>query len=84
MADKAEWMLIQAGPGVREALLSQNLEVRQRAIRIVASQGDLGAMQTLREMQERDSGDSELLGWAIQKIQALHPKLLSRESTQGQ
>ena len=58
VADKAEWMLIQAGPavlpGVREALLSQNLEVRQRAIRIVAWQGDLGAMQTLRQMQERE------------------------------
>jgi glycerophosphoryl diester phosphodiesterase len=88
VADKAEWMLIQAGPavlpGVREALLSQNLEVRQRAIRIVAWQGDLGAMQTLRQMQERDSGDSELLGWAIQKIQILHPKLSSRESSPGQ
>ncbi len=88
VADKAEWMLIQAGPavlpGVREALLSQNLEVRQRAIRIVAWQGDLGAMQTLRQMQEKDSGDSELLGWAIQKIQILHPKLSSRESSPGQ
>jgi glycerophosphoryl diester phosphodiesterase len=88
VADKAEWMLIQAGPlvlpGVREALLSQDLEVRQRAIRIVAWQGDLGAMQTLRQMQERDSGDSELLGWAIQKIQILHPKLSSRESSPGQ
>ncbi len=88
VADKAEWMLIQAGPavlpGVREALLSQNLKVRQRAIRIVAWQGDLDAMRTLRQMQERDSGDSELLGWAIQKIQILHPKLSSRESSPGQ
>ncbi len=87
VADKAEWMLIQAGPAVlqevRKALLSQNLEVRQRAIRIVAWKGDLDAMQTLRQMQERDPGDSELLGWAIQKIQILHPKLSSGESSQA-
>lgn len=79
VADKAEWMLIHAVPTVlpevREALLSQNLEVRQRAIRILAWKGDLDAVQTLRQMQKKDSGDTELLGWAIQKIQILHPKL---------
>jgi hypothetical protein len=41
-------------------------------------------MQTLRRLQERDSGDAELLGWAIQKIQLLHPKLPARESSAGQ
>ncbi len=88
VADKAEWMLVQAGPAVlpelREALLGQNVEVRRRAIRIVAWQGDLNAVQTLRRLQERDSGDAELLGWAIQKIQLLHPKLPTRESSAGQ
>jgi glycerophosphoryl diester phosphodiesterase len=88
VADKAEWMLVQAGPAalpeLREALLSQNAEVRRRAIRIVAWRGDLDAMQTLRQMQETNSGDTELLGWAIQKIQLLHPKLSSRDSSPGQ
>jgi glycerophosphoryl diester phosphodiesterase len=88
VADKAEWMLIQGGPAVlpevRKAILSQNLEVRQRAIRIVAWQGDPGAMRTLRQMLKRDPGDSELLGWAIQKIQILHPKLSSGESSPEQ
>jgi glycerophosphoryl diester phosphodiesterase len=88
VADKAEWMLVQAGPAVlpqlREALLSQNMEVRRRAIRILAWRGDLDAMQTLRRLQERDSGNAELLGWAIQKIQLLHPKLSARESSAGQ
>jgi glycerophosphoryl diester phosphodiesterase/HEAT repeat protein len=88
VADKAEWMLVQAGPAVlprvREALLSQNVEVRRRAIRILAWQGDLDAVQKLRRLQERDSGDAELLGWAIQKIQLIHPKLSTRESSPGQ
>jgi glycerophosphoryl diester phosphodiesterase len=88
VADKAEWMLVQAGPTVlpevRAALLSQNVEVRRRAVRIVAWQGDLPAMQTLRQMEARNSGDGELLGWAIHKIQILHPKLSTRESSPGQ
>ena len=88
VADKAEWMLVQAGPRVlpevRETLLSQNVEVRRRAIRIVAWQGDLDAVRTLRQMEERDSGDRELLGWAIQKIQILNPNLSTRESSSGQ
>jgi glycerophosphoryl diester phosphodiesterase/HEAT repeat protein len=87
VADKAEWMLVQASPAVlpevRKALLSQNVEVRKRAIRIVAWQGDLEAVQRLRQMRETDSGDAELLGWAIEKIQLLHPKLSSRESSLG-
>jgi HEAT repeat protein len=88
VADKAEWILVQAGPAVlpqlREALLSQNVEVRRRAIRILAWRGDPDAVQTLRRLQESDSGDAELLGWAIQKIQLLHPKLPARESSAGQ
>jgi glycerophosphoryl diester phosphodiesterase len=88
VADKAEWMLVQAGPAVlpelHEALLRQNVEVRRRAIRIVAWQGDLEAVQTLRQMPKTDSGDAELLAWAIQKIQLLHPKLSHGESSTGQ
>ncbi len=47
-ADRAEWMLVQGGsqvlPLVRAALTDPNLQVRQRAIRIVAWQGDLAAL----------------------------------------
>lgn len=85
VADKAEWMLVQAGPAVlpelREALLSQNVETRQRAIHIVAWQGDLDSEQILVRMQKTDREDAELLGWAIQKIQVLHPKLSFGESS---
>jgi hypothetical protein len=41
-------------------------------------------VQKLRRLQERGSGDAELLGWAIQKIQLIHPKLSTRESSPGQ
>jgi glycerophosphoryl diester phosphodiesterase/HEAT repeat protein len=87
MADRAEWMLVQAGPAVlpevRAALGNQNTAVRQRAIQIVAWQGDLDALQTLRDMQSRNPGDAEL-AWAIRKIQLLHPKLWSGETAAGQ
>jgi glycerophosphoryl diester phosphodiesterase len=79
VADKAEWMLVKGGPSVlpqvREALHNQNAAVRERAIRIVAWQGDGGALQTLRAMQQTDSKDAELATWAIEKIEMLHPKL---------
>ncbi len=46
LADRTEWMLIQAGPSVlpvvREALGSPNAAIKARAIRIVAWQGDHG------------------------------------------
>jgi len=79
VADKAEWMLVKGGPSVlpdvRDALGSQNAAVRERAIQIVAWQGDEGALQTLRAMQQTDSKDAELATWAIEKIEMLHPKL---------
>jgi glycerophosphoryl diester phosphodiesterase len=79
VADKAEWMLVQGGPSVlpavREALCSQNERVRARAIQIVAWQGDLGSMQSLRTIQETDAQNAELATWAMQKIETQHPKL---------
>jgi glycerophosphoryl diester phosphodiesterase len=78
VADKAEWMLVQAAPAilpdVRAALKSRNSMIRQRAIQIEAWQGDVDAVQTLRQMQSTDSMDAELLSWAVQKIQQLHPQ----------
>jgi hypothetical protein len=48
--------------------------VRERAIRIVAWQGDTDALPTLRGIQQSGK-DVELVTWAIDKIEALHPKL---------
>jgi HEAT repeat protein len=79
VADKAEWMLIQGGPSVlpavRDAIGSSNEAVRERAIRIVAWQGDLAALPRLRTIQETDPQDAKLATWAIAKIEILHPKL---------
>jgi len=79
VADKAEWMLVQGGPtvlpAVREAIASQNEAVRERAIRIVAWQGDLGALPRLRAIQQSDPRDEALAAWAIEKIEIIHPKL---------
>jgi glycerophosphoryl diester phosphodiesterase len=79
VADRAEWMLVQGGPAVlpdvRKAISSGNAEVRERAIRIVAWQGDTQSLKILREMQQTDSKDAALIAWAIEKINSLHPKL---------
>jgi hypothetical protein len=79
MADRTEWMLVQAGqavlPDVRKALGSENASVRERAIRIVAWQGDAGSLEILRTMQKTDAANAELAAWAIEKIESLHPKV---------
>ena len=71
-------MLAQSGPSVlsavREALGSQNKTVKERAIRIVAWQGDLDSLLPLRAIQQTDPDDAELATWAMEKIQTLHPK----------
>lgn len=77
--DRAEWMLVQAGPNVlpdvRKALRNENKDLRDRAIRILAWQGDTDSLATLRDMRKTDSADATLIGWAIDKIQSLHPVL---------
>jgi glycerophosphoryl diester phosphodiesterase len=79
LADRTEWMLIQAGPTVlpvvREALGSPNAAIKARAIRIVAWQGDLGSLERLRSIERTNPTDVELASWAIEKIEMLHPKL---------
>jgi glycerophosphoryl diester phosphodiesterase len=79
VADKAEWMLVQGGPSVlptvREALGSSNETVKERAIRIVAWQGDLDSLLSLRAIQQTDPKDAELATWAMEKIQTLHPQM---------
>jgi glycerophosphoryl diester phosphodiesterase/HEAT repeat protein len=75
--DRAEWMLVQGGPAVlpdvRKALGSENVTVRERAIRIVAWQGDKDSLGTLRAMQKTDVANAISAAWAIKKIESLHP-----------
>lgn len=78
-ADRAEWTLIHGDPSVllqvRHALSSKNDAVRQRAIRILAWQGDVNAVPLLSAMTHTDRADADLLAWAIDKIHTLHPDL---------
>jgi glycerophosphoryl diester phosphodiesterase len=75
MADRTEWMLVQAGnvvlPDVRKALESEKPSVRERAIRIVAWQGDSGSLEILRTMLKTDTLHAELVSWAIEKIKSV-------------
>jgi glycerophosphoryl diester phosphodiesterase len=79
VADKAEWMLVQAErevlPAVRRALDSENQLVRARAIRIVAWRGDTESLQKLKRMRATDPANAKLANWAIEKIESLHPPL---------
>jgi glycerophosphoryl diester phosphodiesterase len=85
VADRAEWMLVQGGPAVlpcvRKALHDKNSSVRQRAIRIVAWQGDRGSRATLRAMLTTDPTDAVLAEWALKKIDLLDPTVAP--GTQG-
>jgi glycerophosphoryl diester phosphodiesterase/HEAT repeat protein len=76
VADHAEWMLVQGGPAVlkdvRNALGSSNRAVRERAIRIVAWQGDLDALATLRGLQTISPAEADEVAWAIGKIETIH------------
>jgi glycerophosphoryl diester phosphodiesterase len=77
VADRAEWMLVKATPAVlpevRKALDSENKEVRHRAMRIVAWQGDTESVATLQSIEKADVADAALAAWAVEKIQSLHP-----------
>jgi glycerophosphoryl diester phosphodiesterase len=76
-ADRAEWILVKAGPAVltevRQALDSENSAVRQRAMSIVAWQGDTESLTALQAIQKTDAANAVLATWAIEKIQTLHP-----------
>jgi HEAT repeat protein len=77
VSDRAEWMLVQGGPavlpGVRKALRSAHNTVRQRAIRIVAWQGDQQSRATLQTMETTDPANAALAAWALKKIDMLDP-----------
>jgi HEAT repeat protein len=78
VADRVEWMLVKAGqavlPDVRKDLQSKNQEVRQRAIRIVAWQGDTNSLGSLQALRAANGPDAALAAWAIAKIETLHPE----------
>lgn len=79
VADRAEWMLVKAGPvvlpEVRKALDSKSASVRERAIRIVAWQGDTASIEKLSAIQKMNVADADLAEWAIAKIESLHSAL---------
>jgi glycerophosphoryl diester phosphodiesterase len=79
VADRAEWMLVKAGPAVlpdvRRELQSEKREARQRAIRIVGWQGDTSSLDRLQALRAMNGPDAALAAWAIAKIETLHPKL---------
>ena len=78
VADRAEWMLVKAGqavlPDVHKDLQSKNPQVRQRAIRIVAWQGDTNSLDILRALRTTNGPDAALAAWAIAKIETLAPE----------
>jgi glycerophosphoryl diester phosphodiesterase/HEAT repeat protein len=79
VADRAEWILVQGGPSVlpqvREALQNEDAPVRARLIRILAWQGDESCLPELKAMRSNNSADPNLIDWATDKIESLHPKM---------
>lgn len=77
-ADRAEWILVKAGasvlPDVREVLRSQGV-AQQRAIRIVAWQGDTTSLRELHRIEAADGANASLAAWAIATIRLVHPSL---------
>ena len=76
-ADRAEWVLIQGGPGVlpavRSALLSTDAALCRRAMYIVGWQGDVQALPALQAIADKQPGEVGVALWAIAKIHSLHP-----------
>jgi len=76
VADRAEWLLVKAGPSVlpsvRGALLTATPETRNRLVYVLAWQGDTEALPLLQSLSKIPSADQALLNWAIQTIHTLH------------
>ncbi len=77
-AGRAEWALVKAGPAVlpqmRAALRNEGI-AQQRAIRIVAWQGDAASLEELRTIEAAHGVNAALAAWAIATIGRLHPVL---------
>ena len=72
VANRAEWVLVKAGPSIlpilRQTLPSANQATRERIIRVLAWQGDSKSLPLLRGLPISNSQDKTLKDWAIQKI----------------
>ncbi|HEV2276412.1 MAG TPA: HEAT repeat domain-containing protein [Acidobacteriaceae bacterium] len=77
VADRAQWILAEAGPevlpAVRKALESGSPAVRERCARILAWQGDFTSLPLLRHAAGAGQMDSETAKWAIERIKVLIP-----------
>jgi HEAT repeat protein len=74
IANRAEWILVKAGPAVlpavRQALSSDMKAVRERCVRILGWQGDSDSTTALQAMKNSGAVDPALINWAIGKIQS--------------
>ena len=75
VADRAEWVLVKAGPSVlpqlRQALPLSDLASQARIIRILGWQGDRDSLPLLRKLRESSPQNKALIAWAIEKIEVL-------------
>jgi HEAT repeat protein len=75
VANRAEWVLVKAGPAVlpqlRQALPLSDLASQPRIIRILGWQGDRASLPLLRKLQESNPQNKVLIAWAIEKIEVL-------------
>jgi glycerophosphoryl diester phosphodiesterase len=74
VADRAEWMLIKAGPSVLPAVRGTVDKaapaVQRRLINILAWQGDTTSVPILNQIKQTAPEEQNLLDWAIAKIQS--------------
>jgi Glycerophosphoryl diester phosphodiesterase family len=75
VANRAEWVLVKAGPAVlpavRQSLHLADPATRERLVRILAWQGDSKSLPMLRDLRVSDPRNGALIDWATQKIQNL-------------
>jgi HEAT repeat protein len=72
VANRAEWVLVKAGPSVlpilRQTLPSANEATRERIFRVLAWQGDSESLPLLRGLTILNPQDEALRDWAVQKV----------------
>ncbi len=75
IADRAEWMLVKAGPAVLpavcRALATATGRVRTRLIQVLAWQGQASSLPSLQHVQPGTSEERALIAWAVQKIETI-------------
>ena len=75
VANRAMWALVAAGPGVlpgiHTALGASSGEERNRLVEIAAWRADSEALPVLKQLRSKGGEDSELLDWAITKIELM-------------